>query len=115
MLFGKKKAVIVKVEATNILWQGHQDPQTGTWVGVCKALNLNAAGDTFQELQACANDAMALLFTDLLNEGELADFLRVNGWSLGTQLPAPGIRPLFDIPADWNSKARYEELVPAVR
>ena len=115
MVFGKKKPAIVRVEARNIIWQGFQDPETGTWIGVCKALNLNAAGDTFQELQACANDAMALLFADLLKDGELQEFLRVNGWSLGTPLPAPGTLTQFDIPADWNSKARYEELVAAGR
>jgi len=111
----KKRTVIVRIEAKNIVWQGFQDPETGKWIGVCKALNLNAAGDTFQDLQACANDAMALLFADLLSEGDLQGFLRANGWSLGTPLPGPGVRPLFDIPADWNSKARYEELMPAGR
>ena len=106
-----KKQTVVQVEANNILWQGHQDPQTGLWVGICRALNLNAVGDTFAELQAMANEAMALLFTDLIEDNELAAFLRKNGWSLKSALPAPGTKPRFDIPADWNSRANLDQLV----
>lgn len=106
---------IVQIEAKNLVWQAHQDPQTGTWVGVCKALNLNAAGDTWAELQECANEAMSLLFADLLEEGELADFLHRNGWRLKTPLPKPGVQPRFDVPFDWNRNVRYDEVVGAGR
>jgi predicted RNase H-like HicB family nuclease len=107
-----KKEVIVQVQAKNIAWAGYQDPKTGTWIGVCQALNLNAVGDTFAELQACANEAMDLLFTDLLEDGELDAFLRRNGWSLKAA-PSPGAHPRFDVPANWNSRARLNQLVPA--
>jgi len=106
---------VVQIEAKNLVWVGHRDPETGTWIAVCKALNLNAVGDTWAELQECANEAMALLFADLLENSELSDFLYRNGWRLRGPLPQPGVKPLFDVPADWNSNARFDELVGAGR
>lgn len=107
--------VVVQIEARNIAWVGYRDPETGRWIGVCHSLNLNAAGDTFAELQASANEAMALLFEDLAAEGDLDQFLSRNGWTLKTPMPAAGTRVRFDVPADWNSHAGYDELLAAAR
>lgn len=97
-----------------ITWQAHQDPATGRWLGVCAPLNLNAVGDTYAELQAFANEAMALLFLDLFESRDLDAFLRRNGWKMIGE-PQPGVAPRFDVPADWRSGSRYEELVHARR
>lgn len=93
-----------------IFWIAHRDPATGRWLGVCPPLNLNAVGDTFAELQVCANDAMALLFLDLFESGELQTFLMKNGWQ-AIGLPGTGAAPRFDIPADWKTSSRFEELM----
>lgn len=87
----------VQIEG-NILWQFAQDPETQQWVGVCHHLNLNALGDTFAEVQACASDAMEGLFRDLLESNELDEFLRQNGWRVADGLPAPGQQARFDVP-----------------
>ena len=100
-----------RIEA-KIIWQGAFDSDSHMWIGVCKALNLNALGETWSELQECANDAMATLFIDLFVTGELADFLKANGWRSGP-MPKAGQVPQFDIPVDWKRTARARQLVPA--
>ena len=110
-LFGRP--VLVQIDAT-LTWEFSRDPETGGWIAVCRPLNLNAVGDTMGELQECANEAVMLLFRDLLATGELAAFLQRNHWRPLTPLPAAGTgRVQFDVPANWDRKARLEELIPA--
>jgi len=97
-MFGKP--ALVKIEA-NLTWKVARDPQSGAFIGVCEPLNLNAIGDTFEEFQEAANEAMALLLEDLFAENELNEFLRNQGWQLLNELPPPGSRvPRFDVPFD---------------
>jgi hypothetical protein len=104
------KTQVVQIQANNLVWEAAPDPKTGVWIGVCRALNLNAVGDTWAEMQESANEAMVLLFTDLFTEGELPAFLRQNGWQqLG--LLERGKAPQFDIPAEWQKRARFDQLV----
>ncbi len=105
--------VTAQIEAKNIIWEGYYDPKSNMWVAVCKALNLNALGDTWSELQECANDAMATLFLDLFVTGELAAFLHANGWRPRGEIPTAGQNVRFDVPADWKKAARVDDLVPA--
>lgn len=108
-----RKTVQVVQIVTNLVWAANRDPATGRWIGVCVPLNLNAVGDTWAELQEAANEAMGLLFTDLFEEGELATFLRQNGWQSQGPMPTSGRAPRFDVPVDWNRHARYDELMTA--
>ena len=103
---------VVRIEA-DIVWEAQRNPATGRWIGVCRELNLNATGDTWSELQEAANEAMTLLFMDLFQEGELAAFLKRNGWRTADEVPKAPVLPRFDVPADWRHNARYEELVAA--
>ena len=105
-------SVLVRIDAT-VPWEAAWDPDTGTYIGVCRPLNLNAIGDTWQEFQECANDAIALLLTSLLQHDELAVFLRQNGWTLRTPLPPPGVVVRWDVPSAVQVRARADELVPA--
>ncbi|KKM70313.1 hypothetical protein LCGC14_1442010 [marine sediment metagenome] len=110
---GTQPTAVVKIEA-NIQWKMHRDPETHTFTGVCEALHLNAVGDTWKEFQECANEAMELLFVDLFEDGELEQFLRINGWQLLTPLPARGQpEPQFDVPFSLDRTASVEDLVPA--
>lgn len=111
-LLKREKPTIVQVQAT-LVWEGYHDPKSHTWIGVCKALNLNAIGDTWDELQECANDAMQALFLDLFQTGELEAFLRANDWRRTGELPPAGGRVRFDVPSDWRKAARVDDLVPA--
>lgn len=103
------KTQVVQIQA-NLVWEAARDANTGVWIGVCRALNLNAIGDTWAEMQECANEAMTLLFTDLFVEGELPAFLRQNGWK-ESGLPKRGTEPQFDIPVDWQRRSGFDQLV----
>src|SRR5262245_3688363 len=89
---------MVKVVATNVKWRVARDPESGEYVGICDALNLNAAGDSWEEFQACANEAIELLFKNLYEENEVESFLRSQGWTLMGELPKSGKAPRFDLP-----------------
>ena len=112
-LFSKPKPVLVRIEVNNLVWEVAQDPESGAWIGLSRPLNLNAIGDTWAEFWQCANEAIALLFTDLLREGELATFLRDQGWQPSTPLPSPGTPVRWDVPFEVRKRARFEQLVPA--
>lgn len=89
---------VVRIDA-KIAWLVAYDPATGTYVGICPPLNLNASGETFSELQQSANEAMELLLQDLFEDGELAEFLSRHGWR-ASEMPAYGTVPRFDVPVD---------------
>ena len=92
----RKQPVLVKIEAS-LTWQFALDPQSGTWIGVCPMLNLNAGGETFADCQAEASEAIGLLLLDLFEDNELEGFLHQNGWRMMDELPA-GRTPQFDVP-----------------
>jgi hypothetical protein len=109
-MFARRKTVRVQVDA-NIPWSVAQDPETGTWIGVCDALNLNAVGDTWIDFQQSANEAIQTLFLDLFEDGELDAYLRRNGWTTrGGALPPPTVKPAFDVPFDVR-RASIRDLV----
>jgi predicted RNase H-like HicB family nuclease len=101
---------IVHIEA-KLAWQAHRDPESGTWVAVCQPLNLNATGTTWAELQEMGNQAMSLLFSELLESGELPAFLRRQGWQTTQPLPRHDGNVQFDVPAGWQQAAGFEQLV----
>ena len=92
--------VIIRIDG-NVQWRVTKDPETETWIGVCDRLNLVAHGDTFSEMQICANEAMGALFLDLFEDNELVEFLRQHGWSIVQTLPHPGRKVTFDMPSEW--------------
>lgn len=105
-----KKSITVQIEA-NITWKVARDPDSGDWVGVCDALNLNAIGDTWADFQECANEAIELLFQDLFREGELDQFLLEHGWRPMTALPEPGRNVRFDVPNHTTIASSVDDLV----
>lgn len=104
MIFRKPQAIKIEIQA-NVVWQVATDLESGTYIGVCPALNLNAIGDTWAEFVQCANEATTLLFEDLFKENELEAFLRRNGWAPKAPLPAPGSRVKFDVPFDFSRES----------
>src|SRR6266566_553886 len=106
-----KRVVLVRIEA-NLAWEVFRDPETQAWVGVCQPLNLNAVGDTWGEFFESAQEAIELLLTDLLEEGELPAFLQRHGWRLESPLPKSSARVQWDVPFGVLKRARFEDLVP---
>lgn len=108
----KKKVAVVTIQA-NVGWKVSRDPRTGTYMGVCEALNLNAIGDTWEEFQECANEAIDLLFTDLFEDSEFDAFLRDRGWRTLGDLPSKGEKPRFEVPSSLEYTERFNGLIPA--
>ena len=112
MSFFAKQHVTVEIEG-RVEWQVARDPQDGHWFGVCAALNINAAGDSWGEFQECANDSIALLFKALFTTGELQGFLSRHGWRSAQPLPVAGTRVKFEMPFGIELMDRVQEFARA--
>lgn len=108
------KQQLVQIQGNNIQWQAAKEPSTGVWIGVCAQLNINATGDSWNELLEAMSEATALLFADLLESGELGAFLRAQGWQAVGPLPNPAAKRVkFDVPFNLSQARSVRELVPA--
>lgn len=99
--------MIVRCEG-QVDWTAFLDAASGRWIGVCPALNLAAEGETWSELQAEANDALVQLMHELLEAGELAQFLSAHGWR--AEVP-PDVRAsdvVIDIPAPFIIRSQQQ-------
>jgi hypothetical protein len=108
VFFGNRNVQIIQIEA-NVQWEVAFDPDAKVYMGVCRALNLNAIGDTWIEFQECANDALNALLLDLFRSGEFEGFMRTHGWR-PSSVPVPGSTPRFDVPF-MMQKTKMQELV----
>lgn len=71
-----------------IPWVAARDPYSLRWVAVCEPLSLTVEVESESELVPVIRESMELLFTDLLESGELDQFLADRGWARRNQLPA---------------------------
>lgn len=72
-----KKRKVVQAE---IVWSISRDSASGQWIGICDSIGLTASGDTYSEAVESCNQAMDLMFKDLLESGDLEEFLQLRGW-----------------------------------
>lgn len=82
-------------------WRVFLDPQTNTWIGVCRAIGQTALGDSFNDLvHHGIRGVLDELFIELVESHELESFLRKQGWRLHEPLPPLGHdeRYEFDVP-----------------
>lgn len=87
-------------------WQAKRS-QDGGWVGICKDLGITTEADTLDELHSLAPEAMELLFLDLLEDGELDEFLSQKGWEYSKgagDTPKPG----FHVPWQLLAAGKYD-------
>ncbi|PZQ13660.1 MAG: hypothetical protein DI565_14055 [Ancylobacter novellus] len=90
-------AKVVAIEA-NVLWQAVKSASSDRWIGVCEELNLSTEADSLDELHSLIPETMHLLFADLVEENEFADYLTERGWKAG-DLPDMTRGDLeFDVP-----------------
>lgn len=101
--FASQTGQLVRIQA-RVPWITHFNATSGEWLAACPPLNLNAAGETYGEMQAVAYEAMTLLFEDLLESGELAAFLARHNWR-STAVPRPGNHARFDVPTSWQEES----------
>ena len=73
-------------------------PDSGPWVGFCDALKLTAQSDTWAELMQDIAWAMGVVFEDLLETGNLEEFLEERGWEAAIPEPHEFKKVKFDVP-----------------
>lgn len=101
---------IVRFEANvNVQWEYCYDADLGLWVGKCDPLGVTAQAETFSELVNTSAEVIDVLLRDLLESGELDQFLRERGWQPISPIPrrsTPGLR--FDIPMNMSQVSRRD-------
>ena len=88
----------IKIEST-LQWMAKQCPESGYWVAECLPLGLCMEGENLDELHSLIAEACHALFADLLEDGELDQYLRERGWTAS------------DMPS-WSSKDDVAFSVP---
>lgn len=88
----------VQIQA-QLVW-GIKRLVSGSWMGVCEPLGISLEAEDEPELRSMIEEAHHTLFLDLMESGELAQFLRDRGWSTKGPIPVGpvdmGVR--FDVP-----------------
>jgi predicted RNase H-like HicB family nuclease len=102
---------IVRVNG-RITWRAFRS-EVGSWVAVCDMLKLTAEGDTWDDLTDTVQEILTALFTSLMEEGTLVDFLASHGWSPLAPLPEAGADVRLDLPFVLTPQARPNETHPA--
>ena len=70
------------------------------WIGVCEELGLSVQASNLDTLRSVFEEAMILLITDLVEDGELDEFLRAKGFDS------------FDIPNIQRQVRQQEPVIP---
>jgi hypothetical protein len=70
----------------------------GNWVGVCDPLALTVQSDTWAHLMGDIAETLNAMFTDLLQSGELEQFLRDRGCGSSGPIPLRKRDVWFDVP-----------------
>jgi predicted nucleic acid-binding protein len=92
--------VVVRFQiSAKINWRVTREPHAQRWIGVCDPLKVTAEAETWAELCQVINEIHNELFRDLLEEGQLEQFLRQHGWKPVAPLPSRTANVVFDIPA----------------
>lgn len=87
---------VIRIDG-NVGWNVHRGP-SGAYVAVCDALGLTLGGDTFDEMIDTIQEGIRLLMSDLLETGELAEFLRARRWTVHGGIPKHDGNVVFDLP-----------------
>jgi predicted RNase H-like HicB family nuclease len=93
---------------TNLTWLVAQDKRSHYWVAQCPPLQIVAEGETYAKLTEAIDACQQALFSELLETGELAGFLREHGWRLSSPLPASPTRVRFDIPYEIQRRSAHD-------
>jgi hypothetical protein len=86
---------------SQLLWRAAQTP-SGNWMGICDAMNIAVEADNLDQLHSIIPETINLLFLDLLQDGEVNQYLRERGWN--EEIPASAMQSLsqgnveFDVP-----------------
>ena len=80
----------------NVIWRAIQSKRSTVWIADCGDLGLVVEADSLDDLYSSIIENMELLFSDLLEEGDLDEFLCEKGWQYSGNTKTP--EPRFYIP-----------------
>jgi predicted RNase H-like HicB family nuclease len=86
--------VLIKGMEGNLSYRVWQNGR-GLWIGVCDALQITTQADTWPEMVDAIQEDLDMIFQDLVDDGELEQFLADRGWFAsgpydeGTKLDVP--------------------------
>jgi hypothetical protein len=106
-------AQVTFVQGT-VQWQVTEQP-SGRLVAACAPLGVVLEGSDMNDLYACIKEAIQLIMTDLLNNGQLESFLIARGWRPAAALPLPGGEPIsFEPPIELLLQGKARDRARAV-
>lgn len=98
---------VIPIQA-KVFWLLTQEKRSRFWVAHCPPLQIVAEGETFGQLVEAINDCLQALFSELVQTGELGNFLREHNWKLNVPLPAKiSPRARFDIPYEIQRRSAH--------
>ena len=69
--------VLIVAELNYRVWRNER----GLWIGVCDALQITTQAGTWPEMVDVIQEDLDMIFQDLIDDGELEQFLADRGWS----------------------------------
>ena len=90
---------------TTLEWAASPSKSCNRWIAECEALGIAMEGETLDELHSLIDEACFALFHDLLNDGELDQFLRARGWT-AVNLPNGPVDDHVEFSVPWNLVTR---------
>lgn len=87
----------------------NQVEDSASWIAECETLNVIVEGKSFEEVCSLADEAICLLFTDLLDDGDLDPFLKGLGWTLKGPIPKVSRAPVrvpWEVVMPWELIAK---------
>ena len=90
---GRKGTPTASRIQAEVVWRVGQDEESDKWVGYCEGLAITVQADSLDELHSLIPETMALLVQDLVEEGDLEEFLRLKGvrYSKSENAETPGV------------------------
>jgi len=93
-------------------WEATRDKEAGGWVASWHTLTVSA--DLYLDLIEVIGEAMTLFFQDLVDEGDLAEFLEQRGWRSWDALPPKGTPVEVVLPVGLRDRSGELEAMPTL-
>jgi len=81
-----------------VAWEIRRSTTSDSWVALCQPLNLTMEAPSLDDLHSSIHQAVQLLLTDLMQDGELDQFLRARGWAAKGDIKGDDVE--FDVPLE---------------
>ena len=101
-------ATAININA-QLVWKTYKTP-SGHWVAECDAVNLSMQAETLDEMYSLIGEGLSRLFSDLIADNELDQFLKERGWKSETMIDKGEGGPRVRIPWDFSFPQSSDDL-----